>query len=392
MRNRTEKIGNIQARDEKTLGKKIKICHFTYSFFPTVGGMEEVIHNLSLSMRSNDFEPYVFAPSVRGRDNRVSAPYRILRYSRPSSRRFGLRQLLIPLLWHHWRYHFDVLHCHSVYPTGYVGAAFHKITGIPFVITPHGGDITKNNRGNIINRKVTDRIRKTFASAQAVTAISSALRQQILDLGAPPEKVFLVPNGVSLGEFTQIDASKKNLSSNSIVFIGRLIRRKAADILIQACSLVKYRCPDIKIKIAGEGPEMYSLKEMVKNLCLTQEVELLGTVRGEKKTRLLAEALFLVCPSREEPFGIVNLEALASGLPVIATKVGGIPDIIQDGISGFLIDSGNPEQLAEKMHVLIEDPALRIRMSENALNSVSRYDWSKVVQDFQRIYGKIRRS
>ncbi len=351
--------------------------------------MEEVIHNLSLFMLSDGYIPYVFAPYVRGKNNRVSAPYPILRYSRPSSRRFGIRQLLVPLLWYHLKYRFEVLHCHSVYPTGYVGAAFRSITGIPFIITSHGGDIAKNDKGYIISPNVMKRIRKTVASAQAITAISSAMKKQILNLGAPPDNVYLVPNGVPLAQFRHTEASRKQSTSHPIVFIGRLIRRKAADVLIQACSLLKDRCPGMKIKIAGEGVEMNALKKMVHEMRLSGEIEFLGTVRGEEKVRLLADALFLVCPSREEPFGIVNLEALASGLPVVAARVGGIPDIIKDGINGFLIDADNPQQMADKMYLLMQDVALRIRMSENALQSSYRFDWSKVVQEYQYIYRHI---
>lgn len=348
--------------------------------------MEEVIHKLSLALLSHDCEPYVFAPYVRGKDNRMAAPYKILRFSRPSSRRIGLRQLLIPLLWHHMRYRFDVLHCHGVYPTGYIGASFNKITGVPFIITPHGGDLAKDRTGNIISRRVMSRINKALPAAQAITAISQSVKRQILDLGAPSGNICLIPNGVSLNEFKPGGSSLKH---NYIVFIGRLVKLKGVDTLIEAYSLLKKSYPGVNLKIAGDGVEMSVLKELVRKLNLAREVEFLGTVRGAEKIRLLSEALFLVCPSREEAFSVVNLEALASGLPVIASRVGGITDVIQDCINGFLVEPENPEQLAEKMRLLMEDAGLRQQMSERALHSAARFDWSNVACQYLHIYRQI---
>ncbi len=345
-----------------------------------------MLHNLSLSMLSQDCEPYVFAPYVRGKDNRMRVPYKILRYSRPSSRRFGLRQLLIPLLWHHLRYRFDILHCGDVYPAGWVGASFHSITGVPLVITPHGGDLDRNSDGYVISRRVADRIRRTFTSAQVITAISINVKQRILELGGPRQNICIVPNGVFTDEFRPIGPSGKG---DYILSLGRLVRLKGIDILIKAYCLLKKTCPAVKLKIAGDGVEMHALKELADSLNLSEEIEFLGTVRGEEKIRLLSKALLFVCPSREEAFGIGNLEALASGLPVIASRVGGIPDVIEDGINGFLIEPEKPDQLAERMRLLIEDHTLRQQMVEKALHSAVWFDWSRIVQDYLRIYRDI---
>jgi glycosyltransferase involved in cell wall biosynthesis len=383
----------------KKCGKKIesdafvmRVCHFTYSFFPVVGGMEEVIHNISVSMLSQGCKPYVFAPSVRGKNNRLNVPYNVLRYSRPSSRRFGLRQLLIPLLWYHRKYHFDVLHCHGVYPPGYVGASFHKISGVPLVITPHGGDIKTDHKGYIINQRVTERIIRTFASAQAVTAISSDIRDRVLKLGAPDDKIHLIPNGVFTDNFKTASMyhEKKSHDNPYIVYLGRLEKVKGIDVLLRAFSIVNKDYPGLKLKIAGTGKEISNLQTLAEDLDISNEIDFLGIVEGNKKIELLQNALFLICPSRYESFGVVILEAFASGIPVVATNVGGIPDIIKDGENGFLVEPANPQKLAEKIIILLNNPALRITMAQNAQKSNNIYDWNDIVKKYINIYSRIR--
>jgi glycosyltransferase involved in cell wall biosynthesis len=368
--------------------KKLRICHFTYSFFPAIGGMEEVIHKLSLMMLENNIEPHVFAPHVRGRENTLDVPYNVIRYQRPSSRDYGVQQLLIPLFWHHRKYRFDILHCHSIYPPGYISSLFRKIQGVPFLITSHGGDLKENSEGHIINAKITRRIKKFLPEAGAVTVVSSEMKTRILRFGIDPARTHVIANGISVGEFKQSCNAGKSRNPY-ILYLGRLREDKGADIALLAFSLLRQQNPDIRLKIAGDGREKDNLQKMSAKLSLNRHVDFLGSVKGTEKTGLLRDALFLICPSRREAFGIVNLEAFASGLPVVASKVGGIPDTVNDGENGFLVEPGNPAQLAEKMQLLIENPALRERMSGKALQKAAQYDWKYIIQEYIALYKSI---
>jgi glycosyltransferase involved in cell wall biosynthesis len=226
-------------------------------------------------------------------------------------------------LWHHFKYRFDILHCHGVYPPGYVGASFHRITGVPFVITPHGGDIEENKKGLIINSRITSRIKKAFSMAQAITAISSDTKNRILQLGAVPDKVYIIPNGVSLDDFqvNHVFLEKNPDDEPYILYLGGLRKIKGVDILLRAFSIIKKDFPRLKLKIAGDGKEINNLKALSVELGISKHIDFLGIVHGVYKIELLQNALFLVCPSRYESFGIVILEALASGIPVIAGSV-----------------------------------------------------------------------
>lgn len=348
--------------------------------------MEEVIHNLSLALLTEGCEPYIFAPRVRGRDNTLDVPYRVFRYSRPSSRRFGLRQLLVPLLWYHWKYKFDVLHCHGVYPTGYVGSSFQKITGVPVVITPHGGDIKKNQEGYIINRKITLRIKKTFSEAQAVTAISSYVKGQVINLNANPDRVYLIPNGIWLNKFRSFANEQKIHEKPYIVYLGRLVRLKGVDILMRAFSRINMQYPDIRLKIAGDGREKDNLIRLGDALGIAGNIDFLGVVRGPEKAQLLAGALFLVLPSQREGLPVVVLEAFASGIPVVASSVGGTSDIIKDDENGFLVPYGDIEGFANKILLLLENDLLRGKLAVNASAAASSYDWSKIAKQYADVY------
>ncbi|MFZ5998712.1 MAG: glycosyltransferase [Nitrospirota bacterium] len=347
--------------------------------------MEEVIHNISMAMLAQQCEPYVFAPYVRGADNRTSVPYKVLRYQRPSSRRFGVRQLLVPLLWYHFRYRFDVLHCHSVYPPGYVGVTFHRITGVPLVITPHGGDIKVNAEGYIINRRISARVHKTFSSAQAVTALSSDVRAKVLTLGARPERVHIIPNGVALNQYRPSE-EEGHRHDAYILYLGRLSKVKEIDILLHAFSKVSRKYPHVRLKIAGDGKEMNALKALADELGIAERTDFLGIVRGQEKIRLLQSALFFVCPRVINNIGLSNLEALASGLPVITSKASEVSSIIRDGESGFLIDPGDVEQLAERIALLVKDEPLRQQMSEGAINAAARFDWVHITEKYLNAY------
>ena len=367
--------------------KNLRVCHFTYSFLPLIGGMEEVIHNLSLAMLNKGCEPYVFAPRARGRDNRLEVPYKVLRYSRPSSRRFGLRQLLIPLLWYRRKYKFDILHCHGVYPPGYVGISFQKITGVPVIITPHGGDIKKNEEGYVINPNITARIKKTFSAAQAVTAISSHVKEQVISLNANPERVYRIPNGIWLNEFGSVNNKQEISEGPYILYLGRLVQPKRVDMLIEAFSRIVTQYPNIRLKIAGEGKEKNNLIKLAGSSLADKNIDFLGTVRGQEKVHLLSKALFLVLPSQREGLPVVVLEAFASGITVVASCVGGTSDIIRNGENGFLVPYEDVEGFANKFLCLLDNDLLREELATEASATASSYDWSKLAKQYISVYG-----
>lgn len=130
----------------------MRIGFYTFSFLPIIGGAELLLHSLAGSLTDRGHQVTVWAPRVRGRDNRVAARYRLRRYTRPSSKRFGARQVLVGMLLQTWRRCSHVLHCHGAYPAGCAGAAFKWVTRTPLLNRPHGTGILRGMMATLAHR------------------------------------------------------------------------------------------------------------------------------------------------------------------------------------------------------------------------------------------------
>src|SRR5512139_1128357 len=219
--------GEVEARrPEGGIERAMHIGCYTFTFLPTVGGAEILLHDLAESLAERGHAVTVWAPGVRGSDNRILARYCLRRYGRPSSKRFGARQTLPRLLLETWRHRLDVLHCHGAYPDGYVGAAFKRLTGTPLVIRPHGADILP---GEWIERdaRLAARMRRALLAADAVVAQGQFLAERLRSLGVPSAALRVIPNGVRI-----LDAPVRELPVvPSVLAMGSLTPKKGFDTL-----------------------------------------------------------------------------------------------------------------------------------------------------------------
>ncbi|MCK6497591.1 glycosyltransferase family 4 protein [bacterium] len=365
----------------------MRICHFTSTFFPRVGGVEIVVSNLARSQHESGHSVIVITPRIRGINNKVTVPYRVVHYSRPSSKRYLTRQVLLRLLWEHWRDPFDILHCHSAYPHGYVASSFSRLTGVPVVVTPHGPtDIMREEqiRRNPILEK---RMARGMRSAAGITAISNHIFDEILSIGGiASDKVHTIPNGVNLDDFTHVE--KISLEFPYVFAMGRMVHQKGFDHLLRAFQGVIHATQDLHLLIAGEGVHRRDYEMLAASLGLEGRVQFLGLVQGTQKIGFMKGAEFFICPSRFEPFGIVVLEAMASGIPVVANRVGGIVDIIEEGKQGLFAEPSSVESLRDAILSLHRNPQLRNQMAEQALARSKDYDWSIINQRYVDVYLK----
>ncbi|MCA9413275.1 MAG: glycosyltransferase family 4 protein [Candidatus Omnitrophica bacterium] len=365
----------------------MRICHFTSTFLPRVGGVEMVVSNLARCQHELGHEALVITPKIRGIDNRVSVPYRVIHYSRPSSKRYLTRQVMLRLLYEHFKRPFDVLHCHSAYPHGYVAATFSRLTGVPVFITPHGPtDIMRKERIRS-HPKLEQRLRRGLQEAAGITAISKNIFKEIVSVGGfTEEKVHIVPNGVSLGDFKEVEPFVGD--QPYVLAMGRMVAQKGFDQLLAAFAEIADKVPDLQLYMAGEGILRRDYEKMTRQLGLEERVHFLGLVQGAQKIAFLKGARFFVCPSRFEPFGIVVLEALAAGIPVIANRVGGIPDIIENNVHGLLVDAESTVELGKAIMDLYKSPRACKEMSVNALERASEFDWMNVTKRYLEVYEK----
>jgi len=173
-----------------------------------------------------------------------------------------------------------------------------------------------------------------------------------------------------------------------IVAVGTLIPIKAHDVLLQALAQIASQGKSFELRVAGGGPNRASLEELAAKLGLSDRVQFLGDV--EDVRGLLASAHLLVHPSRSEGMSNTILEALAEGLPVVATAVGAAPEIIQDGVNGFLVPPDQPERLAEAILRLLDDPLLRGRIGLAGFQRVRECcDTDVVIDQYEQVLRRL---
>lgn len=364
----------------------MRVGFFADSFFPIVGGAETVLHNLATRLTENGDDVLVLAPHIRGRDNRLDVPYSVKRFSRPSSKRFGVNQLLLPLAWHQWRHRFDVLHCNSAYPSAYLGTTLNAWTNLPTVVRPHGDDILPNQR-ICRHPKLAARVKQALFRADAIIAQGQFMRRALLDFGVPESLIHVIHNGVDLTSFSKGEPFPHHRPY--ILAMGNLFRRKGFDILLEAFSRI--RSNEADLLIAGDGPELIRLTELADRLGVSNRVRFLRHVSGQNKINLLRSAQFLVVPSRCEPFANVILEGLASGLPIVASDIDGNPELVHSYRNGVLFPNENSEALTQVLQRLIDVPTELQRLRQGVPASVREYDWSNIVEQYSSLYRSVVR-
>ena len=204
--------------------------------------------------------------------------------------------------------------------------------------------------------------------------------------GLNPDRVIVLPNPV------EIPASTPDRAASSVtrfVFLGRIGQRKGAFDLLQAFANLPADClPQAQLTLAGDG-ELDKASDLVKQLNLEDHVELPGWIDLEQRNRLLWDADVFILPSYNEGLPMAMLEAMAWGLPVISTPVGGIPEVIVSGENGYLADPGDIKALSAAMQSLVEDDALRLAMGRSARKRIAPLDLTLYCEQLTKIYRSV---
>ncbi len=219
-------------------------------------------------------------------------------------------------------------------------------------------------------------------SADAVTVISNVLLQRAKKFG---KEAALIPNGIHYG------AIRKAVESNNqyparILFVGRLEPMKGVDTLLAAVSILKEDGTHFHLRIVGDGSQRESLEAISRSLGLQDDVTFVGAKKHHEVFDEYAQASIFCGLSRSEALGNVFLEAQAAGCAVLATNVGGIPDVVKDSVTGYLIPPDDAQTARNALGVLLKHDALREQMGEAGVENAKHYDWPAIAEMYAGAY------
>ncbi len=218
-----------------------------------------------------------------------------------------------------------------------------------------------------------------------ITAVSPSVANELRDYYFENRKIEVVWNGVDEKKFSPINNQEKKPSY--ILFTGVLRARKGLFDLINCATIVNKKLPNTKFVICGAGPLLQKLQDQVRRLGLREQIIFTGRVSREKLVQLYQNATIQVVPSIYEGLPTVVLEGMACGLPVIVTDIGGSRDLISSGKNGFIVPVRSPEEMAEKILILMNDEPTRIRIGQNArLTILNNYTWDLIADNFIKLY------
>ena len=279
----------------------------------------------------------------------------------------------------------DVIHCQG--STVGMPALFSKIfLKKPYIVSLHGSDIYSDWK---FKKKITKLV---LNNANGITALTYHMKGVIAKYSN--KEVNIIPNGIDLDRFTNSSKTKCGLkirkynNEKVIIFVGTLRPVKGIKYLIQAMRILCNADDSARLILVGDGPDRIDLETMSKELNLGENICFVGAIPNEKVAEYMMSADIFVLPSLSEGFPVVILEAMACGLPIVTTKIKGLPEIIKEGENGFTVKPASSEQLAEKLLLLLHDDVGRQCISENNRIKSQDYSISSVVEKLEQVYSK----
>ena len=273
----------------------------------------------------------------------------------------------------------DIVHCQSTLPA--LAAFFSKK---PYVVYCRGSDI-------YLTGKIKNKINKfVLKHAEKVIALTKNMQKKI----KKDYKIdsILIYNGIDINKYklnkAKLRKQSKLKDEKVIIYIGTLKKVKGVEYLIKAFKNINKKFPNTKLWIIGDGPERRNLEALTKNLKL-KNIVFFGKKSNDKIPKYTIASDILVLPSLSEGFPMAILEAMASGLPIVASKVTGVSEIVKDKINGFLVKPKNSKEIAEKVSIILKNKNLQSRFRKNNLKEVKKYSWKKTGNQLEKVYKQI---
>ncbi len=280
-----------------------------------------------------------------------------------------------------------LIHAHWLIPQGCIAHLAVKLSNNkpPVICTSHGSDLFGLN--NVLSIKIKQWV---INKSKAISVVSNALKQRVLEITPQSrKKVSVIPMGTDLRNvfIPTNDVIRKN---NMLLFVGRLVKTKGADLLIQAFSNIKPEHHKLELFIIGHGPEKSVLEQRVFDLKLQESIHFIGNVPHNELAHWYSKATISIFPFKgDEGFGLVLIEAIGCGCPVIVSDIPAIHDVIKHQKTGLIFAKNNIDALEKNILELLESPQKRMQLTSKAYQYVRKsFSWDRSYKDYLRLINK----
>lgn len=298
----------------------------------------------------------------------------------------GVRTLVEQM---HREFPFQILHAHVALPDGYAASFLARRFEKPLIVTIHGQDLQRTIHRN---PRCFRRVFQTLDAASHVIVVSRKLEKIAVEQFGMEDKYVVVPNGVDPERVLDSGAAMREEEGRFPVLlsVSSLIRIKGIDLNLRAVARLRAQYPSIRYVVVGDGPEKDALKTLTRELGIDDRVTFLGRLPHHEGMCHMALCDIFCLPSWEEGFGVVYLEAMAHGKPVIACRGEGIEDVVTDGETGLLVKPRDVDSLAEAIRFLLDHSDKAKTIGEQARSLVlENYTWEKNAERTLRVYKEV---
>lgn len=344
-----------------------------------VGGAELQIKSLATELAKSGHTVTVFTRRYHRRPySEVQDGYLIRRHDElPIA---GLRMIwdIVPLVWQLARHNpqVDVLLCYQILNSGLIGMLAQALLGIPMVLSVRGSKayrLRDSRFQHLVVPPILSRARRVVVQSKHILedmleqfqlAGENKLAESVL------RKTVVIPNGISL-------ENARRSQGRKVIFVGRLIKDKGVADLINSMK----ELPEYELIIVGDGPEREHLESISRGMAVT----FTGLVMPSQVKEYLQQARILVLPSHSESFPNVIMEAMACGVPVVATRTGGIPSLVHHSETGYLFEIGDIEKMVSYIKCLMENDTLWKELSDQSLRSIQSFAWENITPQIEQL-------
>jgi alpha-1,3-mannosyltransferase len=366
----------------------MKILQLTRQFLPAQGGMESVVEGLSVALQRNGHTVQVatlrmlFATGAIAPVESVEAGIKVCRMRHWGSRRYPVALSVLRAI-----RGYDLVHIHAIdFFVDYL-SLLRLLHGIPLVVSTHGGFFHTQRAKAFKEMYFKTVTRHSLGGVGAVVCVSQHDRRVFAEI-VPPQRIRVIENGASIDSLW---ALKKNVEPGLVLGVSRLAENKRVHKVLEAIALLKDRYPRLRLEWVGAdfAGLRTSLERRVVELGLSGRVRFHGTASREELYQLLERAHLFVSASAYEGFGLSTIEAMSAATVVVVTAVGAHPDVVQDGVSGFLMDE-DATGLSAHMERALSLPGEKLAaIGEAARAATKRFSWSRIAPQYEQLYREV---